>query len=403
MRKRLFLFLLCLWSFKGIAQNYTIEVVNMEESTSALAKEIIKENTPNDERQYAYKIIQNGDIFIININATPGNISATEQTIDLRNKMETTILKAINKVKKPTVSAQPQQTATAKPVSQETAQQNQPTTNAVSAQPKPQPTQQPQAAPQNNVTVTPVQPVQQNYPQQQPQTYQSQPQQPVYQQPTYSNPQMNPYGGNMGYMQSYTEADVRKGIAKVGGKICFGDGSCGVIYFLDGMGHGLAVSLDQTTAKWQNANKTRNCQDIYMLPNEKNISTYCNIGLGAQQTQMIINQLGWGQAPAAEWCTRHGNGWYLPSAGELWNLIAIANYNMNPDSGKKRDNNSGGEDGFISRMLQAAGGQPITNDWYWCSSEAEEGQEEAYNISASGRTSSEEKTYELQVRAVRSF
>ncbi len=316
----------------------------------------------------------------------PDNIGATEQTIDLRNKLEATIIKVINKVKKPTVSAQPQQNI------------------VVSVQSKPQ-SQQPQD--------TQVQPAQPNY--QQPQTYQNQPQQvqyyqnqqpqQTYQQPTYNNPQMNPYGGNMGYMQvqSYNEADVRNGIAKVGGKICFPDGSCGIIFFLDGMGHGLAVSLDQTTAKWQNAKKTKECQDIYMLPNEKNISTYCNIGLGANQTQMIINQLGWGQAPAAEWCARHGNGWYLPSAGELWNLIAIANYNMNPDNGKKGNNNCGGEDGFISRMLQAAGGQPITFDWYWCSTEAEDGQEEAYNISASGRASSEEKTYELQVRAVRSF
>lgn len=373
----------CVLSREIAAQNYTVETNNLNDSSSEYAEEIIQKNTPKDERQYSFVLTKEDDFFEVVCTITPDGTTIQETSNDFWDEMESTILKVINRIKKSSTSAQP--------------------TATVSVQPKPQPTQQPQVAPQNNVTVTPVQPVQQNYPQQQPQTYQSQPQQPVYQQPTYNNPQMNPYGGNMGYMQSYTEADVRKGIAKVGGKICFGDGSCGVIYFLDGMGHGLAVSLDQTTAKWQNANKTRNCQDIYMLPNEKNISTYCNIGLGAQQTQMIINQLGWGQAPAAEWCTRHGNGWYLPSAGELWNLIAIANYNMNPDSGKKRDNNSGGEDGFISRMLQAAGGQPITNDWYWCSSEAEEGQEEAYNISASGRTSSEEKTYELQVRAVRSF
>lgn len=371
MRKIVFLFLLFLLSARCLAQeNYTIEFVNVDRFLTNMAKKCIQENTPSDNRQYAFTLTQNNAALEVKCKMSPDEIEVVEQTDDAWSEMEPTIVKAIRNTRQSHVSSQTPSYE-----------------NVITQMDNEQPDIESQLRDkiENEVYET----VQQS----------------MQQQPIYNNPQVNTYGGNMGYMQvqSYIEADVRKGIAKVGGKICFGDGSCGVIYFLDGMGHGLAVSLDQTTAKWQNANKTRNCQDIYMLPNEKNISTYCNIGLGAQQTQMIINQLGWGQAPAAEWCTRHGNGWYLPSAGELWNLIAIANYNMNPDSGKKRDNNSGGEDGFISRMLQAAGGQPITNDWYWCSSEAEEGQEEAYNISASGRTSSEEKTYELQVRAVRSF
>ena len=66
---------------------------------------------------------------------------------------------------------------------------------------------------------------------------------------------------------------------------------------------------------------------------------------------------------------------------------------------KKKKNYS---DGFISVMLQAIGGQPLDDEnWYWTSSE--EGQETAYNISVSGRNATEEKTYELSVRAVRAF
>lgn len=415
MRKVVFLLLLCLGG--GVmAQNYTIDIVNMDNALSEKAKDIIKANTPSDNRQYAYKIIQNGDIFIVNCSVAPDNISATEQTIDSRNKMEATILKAINKVKKPTVSAQPQQDATAQPVSQEVAQQIQPTTIAV--QPKPQP-QQPQ--------VTQVQPAQPNYqppqahPYQQPQQTYQQPVAPpaqTYQQPNYNNNYGQPYqaqanGGSyngIGYtmVQNYTLNDVAAGKATIGGLISFPDGSRGIIYFLDGMGHGLAVSLDQTTAKWQNVKKTKECQDVYQVINESSLSKYCNIGVGYQNTMAIINQLGMGQAPAAEWCTRHGNGWYLPSSGELWNLLMVANYLPQDETQKsffkrmfekKKKNYS---DGFISVMLQAIGGQPLDDEnWYWTSSE--EGQETAYNISVSGRNATEEKTYELSVRAVRAF
>jgi hypothetical protein len=227
-----------------------------------------------------------------------------------------------------------------------------------------------------------------------------QPQQPVQNNNNaYNNPQMNPYG-NMGYMQpqNYSMEDVASGTATIGGKIWFSDGSYGVIFFLDGMGHGLAVSLDETETKWQNAKKEKYCQDIYQLVNESEPSRYCNGGLGAQQTQMIINQLGWGQAPAAEWCLRHGDGWYLPSAGELWYLFTVANYcTNNGGDGKKVSP----QDGFISKMLQTLGGQPIDSRWYWSSSE--ENQEEAWNVNVLGKFSSEDKTNEVAVRAVRYF
>lgn len=200
-------------------------------------------------------------------------------------------------------------------------------------------------------------------------------------------------------LKTYTQKDITLGNISMGGLITFDDGTKGIVFYLDGSGHGLVVSLDETETKWQNETKAKNCQDISLLVNENNQSKYLNIGLGKQQTQMIISQLGWGKAPAAEWCLRHGEAWYLPSAGELWYLFSEANYIINSD-----DRNNGSfdaKDGFISKMLKIAGGQPINSNWYWSSSEEE--QKSAWNVSISGRVSTEEKTEEVAVRAVRFF
>ena len=363
MKELVYLLFLCLLSSQVFAQNYSIEKNRMDDIVAGYAEEIIQTNTPIDSRHYAFTLIQNDKEFVVSCTVTPDSINVIEQTSDMWNEMEATIVRAINKVKQSLASNQTQPTTSVNLVSQESFHQ---------------------ITEQNNATVIT---------------------RPVTQQTTSnntnvnSNPQMDFYG-NLGYVQSpsYTLEDVRNGKATIGGKIWFSDGSYGIIFFLDGMGHGLAVSLDETETKWQNAKKEKYCQDIYQLVNESEPSRYCNGGLGAQQTQMIINQLGWGQAPAAEWCLRHGDGWYLPSAGELWYLFTVANYcTNNVGDGKK----TSPQDGFISKMLQTSGGQPIDSYWYWSSSEEE--QESAWNVSASGRYSSEDKINEVAVRAVRSF
>ena len=367
----------------GISQNYTVDFVNVNKFMENDARNCIERNTPQDNQHYAFVLTQKGEVLEINCKVTPGEIEVTEQTTNPWSELEQTIIKVIKKATQPVT-----QINFHTDVSSQTAVEYQ------------QAYQQP---------ITPPQ-----------QTYQ----QPVappaqtYQQPNYNNNYGQPYqaqanGGSyngIGYtmVQNYTLNDVAAGKATIGGLISFPDGSRGIIYFLDGMGHGLAVSLDQTTAKWQNVKKTKECQDVYQVINESSLSKYCNIGVGYQNTMAIINQLGMGQAPAAEWCTRHGNGWYLPSSGELWNLLMVANYLPQDETQKsffkrmfekKKKNYS---DGFISVMLQAIGGQPLDDEnWYWTSSE--EGQETAYNISVSGRSATEEKTYELSVRAVRAF
>lgn len=390
MKKSIYTIILCLLCVQVIAQNYSIEKNNLDDFVADYAEDIIQKNTPSDSRHYAYTLTQNDKEFLISCNVTPDNISVTEQTNDVWNEMEATVIRAINRVKQSLAYGQSQ------PTLSHTDQSSLQSTNH----------------PQSSATIAPKQPVQQLYPQQQSQANQNRPPQTsaqiVYQQQPAQNsingnniPQMDSYI-SMGYnlqIQNYTLDDVINGRATLGGKIMFDDGTCGVIFFLDGMGHGLAVSLDETEVKWQNAKAEKYCQDIYQLVNESEPSKYCNGGLGSAQTQMIINQLGWGQAPAAEWCLRHGNGWYLPSAGELWYLFTVANYPVtNLDNGKKKPD---AQDGFISKMIQAAGGQPLDSRWYWSSSEEE--QESAWNVNVLGRFSSEDKTNEVAVRAIRCF
>lgn len=162
----------------------------------------------------------------------------------------------------------------------------------------------------------------------------------------------------------------------------FEDGTAGIVFYTTNDGHGLVVSLVETTAKWLDARKY---QDITMVPNDENVNS--SLVSGANYTNAILTQLGSSQAPAAAWCKSLGQEWYLPSAGELIYLFKIANLGDN-------------ESGPISTALISKGGGYFS-DWYWCSSEQEK--DEAWNISASGRTSSEDKKEELKVRAVRAF
>lgn len=172
---------------------------------------------------------------------------------------------------------------------------------------------------------------------------------------------------------------------QIGAMKVFQDGSKGIVFYSDGQGHGLVVSLDQTTAQWEQARRSRDCHDIVLLPNESDPSSYCIPGKGLEQTRAIINQIGV-TATAATWCTAHGDGWYLPSAGELFYLLKMANQGQ-------------GHNGPISASLVTNGGQPLSG-WYWCSNEND--QDEAFNIS-NGSISSEDKIEALKTVAVRAF
>lgn len=365
MKRLFYIGFLCFFGLHVFAQNYSIETNKMDAFVADYAEEIIKTNTPSDSRHYAYTLTQNNMELVVTCNVMPDNINVTEQTNDLWNEIENTIIRAINKTKKTLSSPQTQSTTFTN------------TIPSLSSNPK---------------TVT---------------TYDNSPKAPeqsVVRQSdqnnnnSYNNHQKLPNDNiDHNQLQYYTIDDVRSGKATIGGRICFSDGSCGIIFFLDKTGHGLAVSLDEVETKWQNARIDRHCQDIYQLANEGNPTQQFNSGLGFYQTQMIINQLGRGQAPAAEWCLEHGEDWYLPSAGELWYLFTEANYKIN--DGKK--GSSDAKNGFISKMLKTSGGKPLESNWYWSSSEKE--QENAWNVSVSGQYSTEGKTTEVTVRAIRHF
>lgn len=159
----------------------------------------------------------------------------------------------------------------------------------------------------------------------------------------------------------------------------FSDGTSGIIFYVSDDGHGLVVSLQEFEAQWSKKNV-----DVVSITNEKSCNKVDFVGV--RNTNMMIAQLG-ENAVAAMKCQQQGLGWYMPSSGELYHLIKIAN-------------NAEGEDGPISKALKKNGGKVI-DGWYWTSSENDD--DEAFNISDSGSCHTEEKTEKVAVRAIRAF
>lgn len=178
-------------------------------------------------------------------------------------------------------------------------------------------------------------------------------------------------------------ADIRVGALRT-----FSDGSQGIIFYVNEKGHGLAVSLKETKAKWD-ISRSRDMQDIFRIPNaERAIAAITQVGEGADYTAAILEQMPSYLCPAAAWCVSLGDGWYLPTASELLYLFQVANC-------KQADK------GPIGLALTSYGGTPFGGGWYWSSTESE--RTEALNISKSGSCSTEEKSENNAVRAVRAF
>lgn len=174
-------------------------------------------------------------------------------------------------------------------------------------------------------------------------------------------------------------------IIEMGQLMTFDDGSKGIVFYKNGE-HGMVVSLDGNSCLWQNPTRSRDILDITEIPNDEDDDKNFSPGRGLVFTKSIMSQSqGFGLSfPAANWCVNHGNGWYLPSAGELVYLFKVANKN-----------------GEINSALMRAGGNQLTNGWYWSSSEIN--RKEAINVSARGWASGEEKTNSVNVRAVHAF
>ena len=178
---------------------------------------------------------------------------------------------------------------------------------------------------------------------------------------------------------------------KIGDLIEFPDKSFGVVFYLNQQtGDGLAVSMDEIETQWEAVDDEEDCHNIYKLLDKGSYGEFCIPGAGLEQTRLILEQLGPQYAPAAGWCMMHGEGWYLPSASELYQMLVVAN--------KK-----GGDSGPLSSMIKGHGGQPIEHKCYWSS--CEEDTEHAFNIFTIPKKwkYSEDKNSEQGVRAVRQF
>lgn len=173
---------------------------------------------------------------------------------------------------------------------------------------------------------------------------------------------------------------------KIGTLMVFPDGSRGIIFYAEN-GVGLAVSMDATERKWHIAQKKKDARDIPQITNDKDDDRRFSPGIGIEYTRAIVSEWYEGGAPAAEWCVRHGNDWYLPSAGELVYLFKVANNQL--------------AGGLVDAGLRREGGTLLEDGWYWSSSECNK--TESINVSASGRASGEEKMNVEKVRAVRMF
>lgn len=167
--------------------------------------------------------------------------------------------------------------------------------------------------------------------------------------------------------------------SKIGELINFPDGSRGVIFYLDASGNGLAVSLNEGEEAWD---KNRRPKDIGSLLNIENGEDRFVYGEGLKNTQALVNALG-DDARAAYWCVLQGEGWYLPSCGELLVLMRVAQ-----------------KGSPLANTLKSLHSNDLSG-WYWSSTENED--DEAWNVSASGSSSTEEKKEDEKVRAIRAF
>ena len=207
--------------------------------------------------------------------------------------------------------------------------------------------------------------------------------------------QINRNDANNGYIPKYPSKPVADpemiAKAEIGSLIEFYDGTKGIVYYLDGNGHGLAVYLfeNKNLLHWQGTSIWHDCIDIETIPNDEE-NTEIQMGLGAIYCGSAIKQLGLEELPAIKWCQSIGTNWYLPSLGELYELLIVANH-------------SKGRKGPISQAIIANGGNPFTFKSSTYLSSSEEDNTKVYSVLSTGGIKSTHKYDSHSCRAVRMF
>lgn len=170
---------------------------------------------------------------------------------------------------------------------------------------------------------------------------------------------------------------VSKPKSKVGDVKIFPDGTQGVVFYMEN-GKGLAVSLTERELKWDNSPKLL---DVTSLDNMEQSNHPFIYGEGMNNTRIIMQTLG-NNAIAASWCTEMGEGWYMPSSGELFCLMKASR-----------------KGSVLFNKLNSLGAR--LSGWYWASTEHD--RNEAINVSDGGTVFTERKRSEVKVRAIRAF
>ena len=154
------------------------------------------------------------------------------------------------------------------------------------------------------------------------------------------------------------------------------NGVVGVVYYVENGGvNGLIMSMDEAYLQWSTVCEWANC-----------ISQR-----GEWNTEDML-KLGADKYPAAKWCVEHGDGWYMPSSRELqlmWDAVSNGTHEWDKDYVK-----------LYNDKLD----DPISEDYYWSSSETSEDMAEVIAFMGNSVVCLDPiKTSKFSVRAVYKF
>ena len=171
----------------------------------------------------------------------------------------------------------------------------------------------------------------------------------------------------------------------VSNDVIFGKTAVGVVAYVDGSTR-FAVALEETMAYFSTGR-----EDVSCLTNYGDSSSAQTDFNGATNTSCMINYRGGYSYPVAEYCNNYkpvssgkgSSGWYLPAAGELY--VTSFSY------------------GAINLGLQKLSKTPLSNNWYWSSSESSNVDAWRVRPSTGSVFNNDKYTYNGHVRCVLAF